>query len=162
MHEDRIAAAVRDPKLVARFLDLVDRSGECWMWTGGLDRFGYGRIGKNILAHRFAWSIANNATPGSMCVIHSCDTPKCVNPKHLRLGTPLDNARDKRMRGRERHPRGEENHSTKLTEAEAIDAIQRARSGETHSSIAKRYGVSPSTISMIANGTNWKHLDRHS
>lgn len=35
-----------------------------------------------------------------MLVLHSCDTPACVNPDHLRVGTPLDNMQDKMKRNR--------------------------------------------------------------
>ncbi len=91
---------------VKKFADArTDRSGDCWTWTGSLDRKGYGRAcidGRFVLAHRVAWVLRHRREPGSMLVCHTCDNPRCVNPDHLWLGTNDDNQRDKRAKRRNR------------------------------------------------------------
>ena len=68
----------------------------CWLWSGGVTPFGYGRLtvkNRVWLAHRLAMSLTGRDVEG-WCVLHQCDTPACVNPNHLRLGTRGDNAED--------------------------------------------------------------------
>lgn len=99
----------RRPEVVAqRFWSHYDRSGDCWLWTGGTVAEGYGKYTvtlttgpKTFLAHRFAWVLANNALiPQGMNVCHSCDIRPCGKPDHLFLGTQQDNIRDMFTKGR--------------------------------------------------------------
>lgn len=100
-----------------RFWDKVDTSGDCWLWTGSKTRKGYGLFnleGRTVRAHRLAYEL-HTGRPPSGHVLHSCDTPACVNPSHLRAGTPADNTRDMDDRGRRRRPvRSKANTSGKL------------------------------------------------
>jgi hypothetical protein len=92
--------------LEVRFWAKVDKSGDCWEWTGTRTRQGYGgfRVGdRTVKAHRFAWSViaSRGAIPAGLVVMHLCDNPPCVRPEHLRLGTVADNNRDREAkRGR--------------------------------------------------------------
>lgn len=93
--------------MLDRFWGHVDTGERCLMWLAGKNNHGYGwfttRRGNKELAHRVAWEVANGEPiPSGMFVLHSCDTPACVNPEHLRLGTAADNMRD--VRTRRRHP----------------------------------------------------------
>ncbi len=98
-------AALKQP-VEARFWRHVATGDGCWLWTGQLDRDGYGTITgrgmKPVKAHRLSWELAHGRSPGKLWVLHSCDTPACVNPAHLRLGTPKDNTADMISRGRSR------------------------------------------------------------
>lgn len=106
-----------------RFWERVDRSGECWIWTGRVNKGGYGviRVGyPTWQAHRFAWTLLVGDIPPGLFVLHNCDIRyplgdityrRCVNPAHLRLGTHLDNMRD--VREKHRSPSGDR-HWTRL------------------------------------------------
>lgn len=70
-----------------RFWAKVDRSGDCWQWTGAIQN-GYGVFrfdGAARLAHRVSYSWATGPIPGGAEVDHMCFNRGCVNPTHLRL-----------------------------------------------------------------------------
>ena len=94
------------PNTEADFWARVDKSGECWFWTGNKLQggAGYGRMrfqGRHVKAHRLSLELhLGYQIPSDQMVLHSCDQPSCVNPEHLRLGDHLDNMRDRQERGR--------------------------------------------------------------
>jgi len=82
--------------------------GGCWIWIGRLDNGGYGVMsieGENKYAHRISYELHNGPIPPGLFVCHHCDTPACINPKHLYAGTQADNMRDMAARGRGRKGR---------------------------------------------------------
>ena len=87
-----------------RFFKRVDQSGTCWVWTGarrGNNRYGAFWDGKKLVAaHRFSYKIHFGEISGEMVVMHKCDTPTCVNPDHLSLGTQMENIHDAIDKGR--------------------------------------------------------------
>ena len=174
--------------LEVRFWAKVDRSQPegCWLWTATRSR-GYGRFsvgGRLVRAHRFAWELTQGPVTNGLHVLHRCDTPACVNPSHLFLGTPMDNAHDRDAKGRQRTPKGEDHYlrirsrlnprpkpplrgrargerggNAKLTEAD-VRAIRDARArGESQATLSKRYGVGQTTVSAIVRGRIWRHVE---
>ena len=90
-----------------RFAAFAPSSGDgCWLWRGMLTDTGYGilRVGTRMVrAHRMAWQIATGSeVPSGNVVMHTCDTPRCVNPAHLRVGTQAENNQDRASKGRSR------------------------------------------------------------
>lgn len=73
----------------------------CLLWTGFIDKKGYGKITFNQLnykkttsPHRLSYETFVSPVPDSLDVLHSCDTPSYVNPNHLFLGTAKENIQD--------------------------------------------------------------------
>lgn len=96
------------PKDLARFWAKVDVKDEdsCWLWIAALNSKGYGSFsikGSGVSAHKISWALAHNEgvlSDSKSHVMHSCDVRSCVNPKHLSVGSALDNARDAITKGR--------------------------------------------------------------
>lgn len=90
--------------LSARFWPRINKTATCWLWTGSKNRSGYGHLKvcrRYVAVHRISWQIANGkAIPDGLLACHHCDTPLCVNPEHLFLGTHTDNMRDMHAKGR--------------------------------------------------------------
>jgi len=137
-------------QLADRFWPRVDKSGECWVWTGARDPLGYGRIGLGgrsdgvSLTHRVAWLLTYGAVSDGMCVLHACDNPSCVRPDHLFLGTRDDNNKDMTRKGR--HGRNT------LTDEQVRDIRRRRAAGEPIIALAREFGTSHSNVSAIAAG----------
>lgn len=88
-----------------------------------------------------------------MCVLHHCDNPMCVNPKHLFLGTHQDNVADKTQKGRA--AKGEGNGNSKLSIRDVLDI--RADPG-TYREIAQQYAICFTTVGKIKRREKWQHL----
>jgi len=122
------------------------------MWKGSVDGGGYGKIyydGKLDKANRVAWILFHRKEiPEGMYICHHCDTPGCVNPGHLFLGTPKDNQQDCLAKGRG-------NKGKKLTSDIAAEI---KRMDGNNKEIAKRFNIKPHTVWKIKTGRLWKHV----
>lgn len=119
---------------------------------------GYGqiRVGSRAeLAHRVSLGFQVEV-PAGQFVLHSCDNPPCVNPRHLRVGTPADNSAD--MAARDRSLHGERSYFAKLT-AEIVREIRaRLAAGAKQKDLAVEYGTHVNTIHYIAVRKTWRRV----
>lgn len=79
---------------IERFWSKVDKSGECWEWTGGRSRDGYGHFhlgGRTLLAHRVSHELIIGTIPDGLHIDHLCRNPPCVRPEHIEPVTPRIN-----------------------------------------------------------------------
>lgn len=136
----------------------------CWLWTGttrGTHPLMYGVMkanGQTWSVHRLSYTLANGPIPDGLLVCHRCDTPLCIRPDHLFLGTHADNMRDCWEKGRHSVLRGEDNGNHQLSEEQVIDIRERFASGHIdQTTIAKEHGVARSLIGMIVRGEIWQH-----
>lgn len=132
----------------------------CWNWTGSkMAKSDYGRFGikyDRYLAHRASWMLMNGHLPKNLCVLHKCDNQRCVNPRHLFLGTHQDNIADKVSKNRQH--KGERSSLSKLT-ADDVRAIRNmAANGFIAQRIAEHFGIARSTAQRIIKREDWKHI----
>ena len=83
-----------------RFWSRVEKTESCWLWQPATRTGEYGKLTNKILAHRFSWELHYGSIPEGLWVLHHCDTPPCVHPEHLFLGTAKDNNSDSVSKGR--------------------------------------------------------------
>lgn len=90
--------------LSKRFWSRVDFSSpdDCWLWRGArVGKYGEVKWGKRpVLVHRAAYEMVYGEIPRDKVVCHTCDTPLCVRPDHLVIGTDADNVEDMWAKGR--------------------------------------------------------------
>ncbi len=154
----------KEKRLPLRFNGYTQKSDGCWLWIGRKDSRGYGvfsgAVGQSRSAHRWAWILKNGRIPIGMDVCHHCDTPPCVRPDHLFLGTVAANMTDAAMKGRIRFAQ----HLNKLTPAQH-DTIRRLyRKGVVGEPerFAKAFGVHKNTIQRIVHGYPSQRWDKPS
>lgn len=129
-------------------LTRINKNG-CWLWIGSVNS-GYGVIsirGQRHYAHRLSWQCHHRRTiPYGQVIRHQCNTPLCVNPQHLLLGTQQQNVDDMHCADRQGYVR-------KLNHTQ-ISAIR--SSDQTLQQLADQYGVSKTTIHRV------KKVDKYS
>jgi hypothetical protein len=154
------ATAIRPPTrtgtgkpIAVRFWEKVEKhaSTACWLWTGMRNKDGYGilsggaeRADVNFLrAHRISWELHYGPIHSEQHVLHKCDNPPCVNPRHLFLGDQVANNADRDSKGRGGDRCGERNGRASLTDKE-VEKIRRkyADGGITQADLGAEYGVS--------------------
>lgn len=142
---------------VYRF-DRRDKGEGCWIWTGPWDDCGYGYFANNrqsesgrrstgSRAHRFLLEQYVGKISRNLVVLHACDTPQCVNPYHLSVGTIQDNVADRDARAR---------RILKLTVNDAREILEFRDSGVSAAEVGRAYGVSYTIIRNIWRGRAWR------
>lgn len=145
----------------------------CWVWHGatqGQNGSVYGIIDfyidgkyKRVAAHRLMFERFKGPIPDGLCVRHSCDNTRCVNPAHLLLGTHKDNMEDKVRRNRQYRPAGTKNGRAKLSPSD-VDYIKKNYiprgngSAGNRKELAAKFGVDGASIRNAAIGATWKMI----
>lgn len=128
-------------RITAKIAPPNDRG--CWEWRGYCNSVtGYGVTtwqGVYWSLHRLMYSLTIREIPHNLCVLHHCDNRKCVNPQHLYLGTHMDNARDREVRGRG-------NRSRRFSLVEIVDIKKAYHSNKDLPELSRVYGVSTQSI----------------
>lgn len=145
----------------ARFWSKVQKLSEansgCWIWTGGLNKYGYGKFTiinnsqkEYIGAHRYSFELRYSIYLSSATLVcHKCDTPACVNPDHLFIGSQQDNMADRTQKGRT---------CSKLNVEQVMEIRSLYCELPNYTKIGKIYNVSADAIRDIILGKRWKHI----
>lgn len=152
---------------MVRFWEKVDKRGpdDCWPWLAGKSG-GYGNFHptqkSGIVASRYSYRI-HKGDPGKLYVCHTCDNPKCVNPRHLFLGTQKQNMQDMVSKGRGKRGKpdtvqGQDRPQAKLNNNQVLRVIAEGLKEKSARQWAEEFRVTPESIWNILCGNTWKHL----
>ena len=151
--------------LQRRFFAKVAQGETCQLWVGSFSPQGYGKFkldGIAFDAHVVSWRIANGGipVPVGMCVMHSCNNRRCVNPSHLSIGSEKENMQHAALCHRIKTRRGEHCANAVLTEeiVRQVRGQKKANPATGVRKIAKRLGVSYDAIRRVIEGRTWKHV----
>jgi HNH endonuclease len=144
--------------LEERFWEKATPQGSCLLWNRGRNSCGYGIIlgpeRKVLIASRVAWQLVNGQIPKGFCVMHKCDQPSCIEPKHLFLGTHADNMADRAKKGRyNNHHENNPNH--KLDWTIVKDIRRQFVEGISRKELAKKFKFSSTLIQDVVSFKRW-------
>jgi hypothetical protein len=182
----------RKRPLADRFWEKVQKGtdSDCWPFIGTRNNKGYGMFQQKIdgahgkrLAHRVSYELNIGPVPNGLFVLHRCDNPPCVNPRHLFIGDRSDNSRDMYSKGRwsmdpskrvpppricgdkhhlRRHPekvmRGELAKNAKLTDDLVRQYRAQLASGKALRQLARETGLARKTLMHMRDRVTWRHV----
>ena len=147
----------------------IGKEDECWLWDGPVrsEKSQYGQVAfkkKRASAHRVAFELTYGDISEGMYILHSCDTPPCCNPRHLREGTHLENMSDMIARNRRPGLHRDINPASKvtahqktqiITEYDALPRlnVRQVKSGELKK-LAEKYNVSAALVNDLVRHRN--------
>lgn len=137
-----------------RLLFGIKKQDGCWIWQGSKSSSFYGKVrinGKTFSTHRASYFVFNGDIPEGLWVCHKCDTPLCINPEHLFLGTASENRRDAMSKNRLKSIIGENNNQARFTKLQ-IDEMRALRSdGFTYERLSRIFNCSYTHLYRIFN-----------
>lgn len=151
-------------RLIERFWSHVQKGDGCWLWQASTNPVGYGQLNRKIYGQSFAHRFSKGLELGRQLtrseeVSHTCNTPRCVNPTHLTVGTHAENMAHMAASGRSRKGRlnGEKFSVNGVLDERLVRIIkERAAWGETAPELARASGFSRQTIRDVLAGRTWK------
>lgn len=133
----------------------IENDKGCWLCNShATDRDGYPNCKRNGRAERISrehYRLYKGEIPVNHVVRHTCDTPACINPEHLLLGTHADNVADRVSRNRS--AKGIISGRSKLTEQQVISIY--SNKTDKCTILASYYKVDNKTIRNIQQRKNW-------
>lgn len=137
-----------------------DPNSGCWLWLGKLNGHGYGVLNyqqKTHRAHRFMYERHVGPIPDGLNILHSCDTPSCVNPSHLSPGTQSENMAQMYARRRKTVVRvsGEKSPHAKMSAETAEKIRQMVKAGVKTRHIMRELPVTRGQVNGIKTGKCW-------
>ena len=142
--------------LIERFMKRVNKTDTCWLWTGSIQKNGYGSLCVSEskwgtrYAHRWSYTYHKGAIPEGKMIRHTCDVRNCVNPAHLITGDSIDNVHDML----ERNPNGCNRHFQR----EDIEKMRADYATKSYKELADEWGVSKSTVCNIITRKYYNHF----
>lgn len=143
------------------FLSKIQIVKDCWIWQGCKLKNGYGLFylnRKQITTHRYSYLHHKGEIPENLCVLHICDTPSCVNPSHLVLGSQQDNLKDMIYKRRNNAGKEESHGKAKLKNCEVVEIKKMLKENKKTSEISLVFNVSTNCIRQIRNNLSWKNI----
>lgn len=139
----------------------IKGTNDCWDWLAGTFVDGYGTFwfrNKMYRSHRVSWILTFGEIPDGLLICHRCDSPHCVNPRHLFMGTNGDNMMDASRKGRLNAPRGENHAGSKLKNEDVFEIRRLRNQGLSYSELGRKFNCSDVNIKNIIVGKKWKHI----
>jgi hypothetical protein len=137
----------------------INKEG-CFIFGSNCDQDGYAHLSyqnKSTPAHRLSWILINGNIPTGMCVCHSCDNPRCINPTHLFIGSAQENTADRNKKSRQ--AMGQKQAFCKLTpENVMLMREEHFQKNQPIRKIASKYGVCFATAREAINSITWGWL----
>lgn len=166
-----LLAQILSETVQKRFWSKVEIRGpdECWPWLAS-KAGGYGQMvfrlcdwkrQKRFASHQLSWMMSNKSDiPVGKWILHSCIASRgCCNPKHLRLGTRLENIQDMDNQGRRDCRKGELSPNVKLTNDKVLQLRAAYATGKyTQEFLSKEFGIGHTRVSEIITRKAWTHI----
>lgn len=136
---------------------ITEDTDDCVLWPKGTDSSGYPKVwdgARNVGGHRLAYMLHKGVImASSLEVMHTCDTPRCVNPKHLKAGTHAANMADMHRKGRGVVP------SRRQMDRGTVRRIRRLHAaGVPIQQIADSVGFKYGAVHAVCTRRNWGWL----